>query len=252
MQIPVMTFNIQHGLNYNNRSLHQGEEDPSWIDLSLMARTIQACGAEIIGLNEVRDASEDPCYLPQVQRIAETLGYCYYYFGKAINTDKGPYGNGLISKYPLHSVETIAIPDPPIQDEPTWYESRCLIKAQIDLPAGTPPLTVLITHMGLAAAEEKNAVQTIVSQIPKDSPVLLMGDFNLLPEDPILLPLRELLYDAASLLPPGENMSYPSDAPDQKIDYIMTSGPIKVLQAEIPPIIASDHRPHTALLELEA
>lgn len=276
MQIPVMTFNIQHGLDYKRRDrqalkdfnemtpeflekLKKNKpkgEDPSLIDLSLTVKAIQECGAEIIGLNEIRDEADDPCFLPQVRLIAEGLGYHYYHFGKAIDIEgKGPYGNGLISKYPIRSVETIAVPDPPVKDEPTWYESRCVIKAEIELPSQTESgqpqtLTVLVTHMGLASTEAKNAVQTVLSQVQDGEPVLLMGDFNLKPDNPILSPLRTVFQDAGALLPPGGDLSFPSDAPDQKIDYIMTAGPVQILKAEIPALVVSDHRPHTALIEV--
>jgi endonuclease/exonuclease/phosphatase family metal-dependent hydrolase len=41
-------------------------------------------------------------------------------------------------------------------------------------------------------------------------------------------------------------LSFPSDAPDRKIDYIFVSKDVEVLTADIPAIVASDHRPHTA------
>ena len=40
--------------------------------------------------------------------------------------------------------------------------------------------------------------------------------------------------------------SFPSDKPEIKIDYIFVSHDIGVLSADIPEIIASDHRPHIA------
>lgn len=268
MQIPVMTFNIQHGLDFMRRdrqSLKDFDdmtpeyleklknakpkaEDPSLIDLSLTVRAIQTCGAEIIALNEVRDEADDPCFTAQVREIAEGLGYHYYHFGKAIDIEgKGPYGNGLISKYPIRHVETIAIPDPLVKDEPTWYESRSLIRAEIDVAGG---LTVLVTHMGLATTESRNAVETALAQLEPGRPVLMMGDFNLTPDSPILAPLKEAFQDAGDLLPQGADLSYPSDEPSRKIDYIMATSPIRILKAEIPNLIVSDHRPHTALIEL--
>ena len=182
-----MTFNIQHGLDYKRRDkaslkafdemkpeylkklretkpADRKQEDPSLIDLSLTVNAVRACGAEILTLNEVRDTEEgvsDPCFTPQVQRIAEGLGWPYFYFGKAIRIEgKGLYGNGIVSRYPFLDVETIPIPDPEVQDEPTYYESRCVIKARIDVKGR--PLTVLTTHMGLASSEARGAVCTII------------------------------------------------------------------------------------------
>lgn len=276
MQIPIMTFNIQHGVDYKRRNHDEQKkflemdpayleklklaspktEDPDLIDLSLTIQAIQECGAEIISLNEVRDVApglSDPCFTAQVQTIAEGLGYHYYHFGRAIDIEgKGLYGNGLVSKYPIRSVETIAIPDPPVKDEPTWYESRCMIKAVIDVTdevsGECKALTVLVTHMGLASTEARNAVQTALEQVQPDQPTILMGDFNLTPDSEILAPLLTKFHDAGKLLPPG-TMSFPSDEPNCKIDYIMASGPVQFIKAEIPALIVSDHRPHTAVIE---
>ena len=46
-------------------------------------------------------------------------------------------------------------------------------------------------------------------------------------------------------------LSFPSDVPRVKIDYIFTSKDIRVIEADIPAIISSDHRPHIATIEIE-
>jgi endonuclease/exonuclease/phosphatase family metal-dependent hydrolase len=76
-----------------------------------------------------------------------------------------------------------------------------------------------------------------------------MGDFNVTPDNPVLNPIRERMTDTAQLFN-EELLSYPSDKPDVKIDYIFVSPDIEVITADIPPIIASDHRPHTAEINL--
>ena len=43
-----------------------------------------------------------------------------------------------------------------------------------------------------------------------------------------------------------EYISFPSDMPDRKIDYIFVSPDITVSDADIPPVVASDHRPYIA------
>lgn len=47
-----------------------------------------------------------------------------------------------------------------------------------------------------------------------------------------------------------QKLSYPSDNPEVKIDYIFVSPDIEVVTADIPAIVASDHRPHTAEINL--
>ena len=58
-------------------------------------------------------------------------------------------------------------------------------------------------------------------------------------------PIRSRMKDTACLFT-QPLFSFPSDKPDRKIDYIFVSPDAQVLAAEIPPIVASDHRPHTA------
>jgi endonuclease/exonuclease/phosphatase family metal-dependent hydrolase len=72
-----------------------------------------------------------------------------------------------------------------------------------------------------------------------------MGDFNVTPDNHVLDPIRERMNDASRLFD-CEKLSFPSDKPSCKIDYIFASPDIEIVSADIPAIVASDHRPHTA------
>jgi endonuclease/exonuclease/phosphatase family metal-dependent hydrolase len=76
-----------------------------------------------------------------------------------------------------------------------------------------------------------------------------MGDFNLLPDSPLLVPIRERMRDTAEVFG-AQKLSFPSDNPEIKIDYIFVSRDIEVVTADIPEIVVSDHRPHTAELKV--
>ena len=235
MSLKIMSFNTQHCLNYLTNK----------IDIPCVADAIREYGADIVGLNEMRGAGEHPEYTAQTEALAKALGF-YCYFAKAIDVGgSNPYGNGLLSRYPIISVENILIPDPSPRKYDGYYETRCLIRAEIDTPEGV--VTVLVTHFGLNPDEAENAVATVIGN-RAESKCVLMGDFNLRPESPILVPIRERLFDTAELF--GDLLSFPSDEPDRKIDYIFTSRDIKVISADIPPVVVSDHRPHTAEIEL--
>lgn len=236
MNITVMSFNTQHCQNYITRE----------IDYDVMADAIRTCGADIIGLNEMRGEGIDEDFDPQVQILAEKLGY-YYYFAKAIDVGKAPnpYGNGLLSRFPIKDAVTIPVPDPEKKAGGRYYESRCLLKAELEVGEG---LTVCVTHFGLNADEQENAAATVVANLAPTRCVL-MGDFNVTPKKPVLDPIRAVMFDTAELFDEPK-LSFPSDKPNCKIDYMFTSKDIKVLKADIPAIVASDHRPYTAELEL--
>ena len=230
----VMSFNTQHCRNYI--------EDK--IDFEIMAKAILDCGADIVGLNEMRGTGLDPEYTEQVETLSKLTGMKYFYFAKAIEIpDKGPYGNGFLSKIPILRAQTLLIPDPSPRRYAGYYETRCILKAELE-----GGLTLLVTHFGLRPDEQENAVKAVLEHI-SNKKCILMGDFNVTPSNSVLSPIRSVMYDTAEKFD-TDKLSFPSDAPDRKIDYIFVSRDIEVQDADIPSIIASDHRPHTATLKL--
>lgn len=222
----IMSFNTQHCLNYL-----EGR-----IDFHVMADAVKACGADIVALNEMRGKGTDPEYEDQVPALAQITGLPHFYFAKAIDVGgSNPYGNGLLSRYPITQACTIPIPDPVGQP----CESRCILKARLECG-----LTVLVTHFGLSAKEQENAARTVAENL-EDTRCILMGDFNVTPDNRVLAPIRARMKDAADLFG-APLLSFPSDEPRIKIDYIFVSPDIELVSADIPPIVASDHRPHTA------
>lgn len=236
----IMTFNIQHALDYKNQK----------IDIDLFIRKIKEYGADICGLNEVRGEGPLDGYTDQTNKIADGLAY-YRYFGEAIKV-KGtcPYGNAIASKYPFKTVETIRISDPDKTNEINrdgelvHYESRIIIKAIFDICG--KEVCVLVTHMGLAESERINAVKTLCRLIDDiDLPLILMGDFNSAPDDEILLPLFERLEDTNSVSSKPDTYTFASYNPYIKIDYILYRG-LECTCSETIEEIVSDHFPLVA------
>ena len=125
------------------------------------------------------------------------------------------------------------------------YETRCVLKAKIDVADG---LNIIVSHFGLNKDEQKNAVTTVLENLP-DEKCVLMGDFNMKPKNRILKPIKEKLFDTAEMFE-CKKLSYPSDKPRVKIDYIFVSKDLCVSSADIPEIISSDHRPYISTVEI--
>ena len=98
--------------------------------------------------------------------------------------------------------------------------------------------------MGLNPDEHENAVKTVLANVTEEK-CILMGDFNMYPDNGLLAPIYAKLTDTATKFD-CEKLSYPSDEPRCKIDYIFVSKDVPVVFADIPAIVASDHRPHIA------
>ena len=226
----IMTFNTQHCKNFIEQR----------IDYDIMANTIRHFDPDIVALNEMRGEGTVPDHEDQTGILSRLTGIESFYFANAIGEiGVNPYGNGLLSKYTIVNAEKIMIPDPLTKNGNRHYETRCILKAKLE-----NGITVLVTHFGLNPEEQINAVRTVVDNLVKEK-CILMGDFNVTPDDDVLLPIRERMKDAAEGFC-AEKLSFPSDKPEVKIDYIFVSPDIEVISADIPEIIASDHRPHTA------
>ena len=239
----ILTFNIQHALDYKNQT----------INTKLFAEKINEYGADICGLNEVRGDGPLEGYTDQTNAIADELGF-YRYFGEAIKV-KGtsPYGNAIVSNIPYKAAETIKIPDSEKKDEinrdgePVHYESRIIIKSVFEKDG--KDLCILVTHMGLAVSERINAAKTLCDIIDEtEMPVILMGDFNSLPDDEILAPLFDRLEDTDSFAITPDAHTFASYKPEIKIDYILFKG-LKCIHTETIDEIVSDHFPIMAEFE---
>ncbi len=235
MKLKISTFNTQHCQNFLTRK----------IDYERFAEAIKELDSDIIGLNEMRGEGPAEGFDEQVKILAEKTGYCYCFFPAIIIGGANPYGNGLLSKYPIKSAERIMIPDPIIPPDGKLYETRCVIKAVLDVADG---FTVIVSHFGLNSDEQKNAAATVVNALETEK-CLFMGDLNVTPENPVLDGIKAKMFDTGVLLE-NDFLTFPSDTPKIKIDYIFTSLDIKVNKAYIPNMIASDHRPFTAEMEI--
>ena len=232
----IMSYNTQHCLDYINQR----------IDFDLIANTIKNCGADIIGLQEIRGEGPREDYVDQIKILSEKTGFNYY-FAEAIKVaGTNPYGNAILSRFPIINAETIAIPDPEVKKYKDGYESRCILKAKIDVAGG---LNVLVSHFGLNKDEQKKAVSTVLENLPNEKCVF-MGDLNMKPKSRILKPVKERLFDTAERFE-SKKLSYPSDKPKAKIDYIFTTNDLNIISADIPAIVSSDHRPHVATIEIK-
>lgn len=242
MKLKIMTFNIQHGRNYNFRP-------DDIIDLPAMADNVRSQDPDIFGINEIRKGSnpdissglsDQPAY------FADALGYNGF-FGDAIEWRENVfYGNAVFSKTAFAGCEKIMIPDVVLRDGGR-YESRCILKTEYDFSG--KKLTVLNTHFGLGEGEDVNAVDTVLSLVEKiETPVVVMGDFNKTPDDFQIKRLSSVLVDAHLHLGRDE-LTFPSNDPTIRIDYIFVRG-AKIVSADTVKKVVSDHYAITAEIEL--
>lgn len=228
----IMSFNTQFCTNFVTKK----------IDFQIMADAIKKCNADVVGLNEMYDKSHMEEFDSQTKKLSDLTGMKYYKFAEACTLEEGTFGNGILSKIPIVSTEIIPVPEEKIKTGTQLYEPRCLLKVKLE-----NGLNILIIHFGLNEDEQINAVKTVIENL-EDEKCILMGDFNVTPDNEVLKPIREKMKDAADLFA-EPFLSFPSDKPFKKIDYIFVSHDIEILSSDIPPIVSADHRPHVAELK---
>lgn len=239
MSIKIMTYNIQSGNNL--------EKDR---DVRHAAATIQAENPDILALNEVQHETElcadGRC---QAEKLAQMLGYPYFRFGRAIDFMGGQYGNAVLSRFPI--LESQVFPVPSISPEEaegcTWVEDRCHLRCVVNVEG--KEIVVLTAHYGLNPPELRNAVAETARLVQDEThPLIFMGDLNAHPDNPQLKPLFDRLSDTADA-GTGSLLTFPSDSPEEKIDYIFQRG-FETETAYVPVSTNSDHRPFVAVLKI--
>lgn len=234
MQLKIGTYNIQHGVLHQKR-LEAGEVA---VDLSAVTALLREHAPDVCAINEIYG---DGDFGDQPRALGEALEL-HHYFTHAIEHRYGRYGNALLSRFPARSVTRVPLcVATERRQEGIKYEDRVLLIA--DLLIEDQPLTVMVCHFGLAEDEQTLAVDTIIDEASRaTAPLVLMGDFNLTPDSPLYRRLAEVFEDSAALTA-DPLLTFPSHAPDRKIDYVFTKGNIKATRVISPAVVASDHLP---------
>ena len=232
MPFTAMTYNICSGRNLQREQ-----------NIAFAAEVIRSVQPDFCGVNEVRAFTTDAPY-DQADALGRLTGY-YPVFGQSIEVSGGAYGNAFLTRLPLLEKEVVHIPDRFVAGA-RHVEHRTLLRVVLDMDGG--PVTIFQTHFGLTDSEKRSAVETARAAAAKETnPVILMGDLNMEPNDPILAPLFDALADSANRRDGVK--TFPSGTPEIKIDYILHSDAFKTLSLRSMNTQNSDHRPLIALLE---
>ena len=257
MKLKIMSYNIAGG-----RSFEFGPDYRPIIHGELTyAAKIKEIAPAVCGMNEVDYRLPRSGRVRMAQMIGDAAGYESAYAPAVTWTNKygiGTYGNGLLSKYPIKEIESIPIPNPETKKEGFYYEPRVILHTTIDIEGRD--VEFFVTHVGLADEEKELAIKTLMPYVLiTDNPVIVMGDFNMTSDNPIMKPLLNTLQDTFDVFPdktiytwPCKAEMFPNTDPKthEKIDYILVSNHFKIESVEIPELILSDHKPYIAYIEI--
>jgi len=169
--------------------------------------------------------------------LAEKAGFEYWYFSKSINFQGGEYGTAILSKFPLSDTITTKLPNPKNAEPRTLSLANIHINPKLEIKIANTHLDYTDASNNLA---QVSAIRKILSS--EDKPVIITGDFNVVPESSSMNHLLEIFSSSCT-----DVCDFTSSAqqPESTIDYILyKSNTIDVLEHKVlKETFASDHFP---------
>jgi endonuclease/exonuclease/phosphatase family metal-dependent hydrolase len=274
----IMTYNIGYlsGMA-NNQPVRRPDKAFFKKNMDTFLQLLKNIQPEFIAFQEIDFYSHRSHDVNQLQTIAESAAYPYA--AKAVNWDKRyvpfPYwppsvhfgrtlsGQAVSSRYPILYTQRIVLQKP--ATNPFYYNAfyleRLVQVAKIKID--NRYLIILNAHLEAWCRETRekqaNVVLDIYRSYKDNYPVLLMGDFNSVPpnapqkrnfqyepetdfstDKTLETFLKEKSLKAAELV----NLTFPTDKPTRKLDYIFYNHEkITLIEVSMPDIDSSDHLP---------
>lgn len=194
-RLKFMSYNIRNGRGTDNVQ-----------DIGRIAEIIDRTAPDIVALQEVDSATRrvEGRFIPG--ELGGMTGM-HATFCRAIDYAGGGYGIGLLSRTAPLAVRRVPLPG--------REEARVLLIAEF------PDYVVCVTHLSLTP-EDRLASLPLIRKATDTccKPVLLAGDFNMQDTGAVL----EGLGNVFRMLSDTTQMTFPSDAPAVRIDYILGRG----------------------------
>ena len=230
--IRVMTFNLHAG------------HDASLQQIGLLIKQYQP---DFVALQEVdQNTRRSNCPHQNNRDFITELAYfsgMQGLFGPTIEFSGGHYGIGLLTRHQFVDVHNIKLPHPVDR-----MEQRGLLEGTFILADGDTVMFAC-THLEAFDSVSRAAQVPFILDHFTDSahPVILAGDLNASPDDPVIGLLTNQWLDSTS-----GDFTFSVKDPREKIDYILArpKQEWRTIDSQVIPVELSDHYPVIATLVL--
>ncbi|MED4781304.1 endonuclease/exonuclease/phosphatase family protein [Brevibacillus choshinensis] len=228
-----LSSNYEHPLSVVTYNIRGCRTDSGNADPEIIIAALHSLHADVIALQEVDNNLPRSQFVNQVEAIAKGLKMNYAY-GPSIDFVIGTYGNAVLSKYPIQHAE--------LKKLPADWEPRSMLDVTMDWNG--EPLHVLVSHLGVKKSEHKKQTESLHAYLQEKSYKysILLGDFNMLPTDPLLDTLRGVYRDPSHEQKHALRTLKHTRTP-KEIDRIFLSPELVFIDASAPAIGPSDHFP---------
>lgn len=192
-------------------------------------------------------------------RLKEVSGLQYDYFSMRYSVDvigrTAPYGNAILSRFPIKSAQTIQIEKNVLEHvtaESDIYNATNLQIVTIDVDGQVWTIANHHGHHDLdpAGNEESVAAMQRVADSLRDiqGPLVLCGDLNVWPESPAMRVFDGWLDDIVAQSGATSTLARINVDRDVVCDHILVNDNVMVKSFKVDEVIISDHYPLVAEL----
>jgi endonuclease/exonuclease/phosphatase family metal-dependent hydrolase len=237
----IVTYNIHGCIGLDGR-----------LSPSRIARVLAMTDPDIVALQEVDVRRDRSGLTHQAELIAHALEM-ELDFHPSFEIEEGQYGNAILSRLPMRRRRAAPLPRLNSRHEP-----RAALWVEVDV--GSRPLQVVMAHLGTASAERLLQVDELLGRRWLDNPechepLVLCGDFNVLPGSRVYRRLTRRLRDVQTVAEGHHPLrTWFGPFPLTRIDHVFIGQQLRVRQVHIPRTslarVASDHLPLGVDLEI--
>lgn len=241
-KLRLVTYNIHKGIGGADRRYR----------LERVIETLRHCQPDIVLLQEVDDGVPRSGHDRQVDLLAEAVGLPHRAFQRNVHLKQGHYGNAVLSRFPLTSVNNIDLSIP-------LKKRRRALVVRCRVPAGGHRRSLLVVnvHLGLSGMERQLQLRRLLKRHPLAQaawrlPIVIGGDFN-----DVFGNLGKRVMCPQGFTSVGQKIrTFPAVLPISSLDRIFYRGPLELDHAFAGRSRlarqASDHLPLVAVFEINS
>lgn len=243
--LTIVTYNIGYLSGLTNNQAVQRDRTLFDTNQQTAIAALNSADADFIAFQEIDFDAKRSFYVDQVAAIAQQLGFMqgaiainwnkryvpFPYWPPAAHFGQIVSGQAVLSRYPITENERVVLQK--VADKPFYYNALYLDRlaqvTQVDIDG--QPLVLINVHLEAfdepTRRQQTATVLELYNQYAADYPVILLGDFNSsIPNSEEAHPTINQLLQAEGIAvatSPADfanQLTFPSDTPTVKLDYI--------------------------------
>jgi endonuclease/exonuclease/phosphatase family metal-dependent hydrolase len=229
-------------------NMHAGKDAAGQSNLDRVAELIASTAADLVLLQEVDRGTNRSGRVAQVDALERATGYAGAFGASLLDYDGGQFGIAVLTSGRISYQQTHPLVVTPVQTRAGGsHEPR--VGLAVIARVRREPWRVVNTHLDPSEAqarqqEAEQIANLALRQIAAGTPLVVGGDLNSTPDDPVHPILQRAgLRDAWAECGQGDGFTYPADTPSKRIDYLFLTGNVHCSAAQVIDTQISDHRP---------